>query len=203
MSWSTDGRIGTNVSCSVSSLTETYGYYDPATGRTLMPSDGSKLVYEDVIVFIVGGGNYSEYQHLQVYAKSQSPARTILYGSTDILAAKQVGAGFGCDVVHSGASGFLFRVNSIDCVCLRRDSTDSLAGQYESTMLSRLTVSSVWRVYSPLLPSLSRLAGLPSFLPQQRSFGVFSSIRDNVNAKMKEKQQKTAGWKWRRFFTHR
>ena len=73
----------------VSSLTETYGYYDPATGRTLMPSDGTKLLYEDVIVFIVGGGNYSEYQHLQVYAKSQNPTRTILYGSTDILAAKQ------------------------------------------------------------------------------------------------------------------
>ena len=70
-------------------------------------------------------------------------------------------------------------------------------------MLSRLTVSSVWRVSSLVLPSLSRLSGVPSFLPQQRSFGVFSSIRDNVNAKMKEKQQKTAGWEWRSIFTHR
>lgn len=107
-SWSTDGKNDANVLHSVSSLTETYGYYDPATGRTLMPSDGTKLLYEDVIVFIVGGGNYSEYQHLQVYAKSQNPTRTILYGSTDILAAKQVGMGFDCNVVHSGAPGFLF-----------------------------------------------------------------------------------------------
>ena len=72
------------------SLTETYGYYDPATGRTLLPSDGTKLTFEDVIVFVVGGGNYSEYQHLQMYAKSQNPSRVVLYGSTDILSAKQV-----------------------------------------------------------------------------------------------------------------
>lgn len=43
-----------------------------------------------MIVFVVGGGNYSEYQHLQVYAKSQNPPRIVLYGSTDILSAKQV-----------------------------------------------------------------------------------------------------------------
>ena len=75
-----------------------------------MPSDGSKLVFEDVIVFIVGGGNYSEYQHLQVYAKSQNPARTLLYGSTDILAAKQVRVGVEWDLVHSRASGVVFRI---------------------------------------------------------------------------------------------
>ena len=72
------------------SLTESFGYYDPATGRTMMPTDGGKLSYEDVIVFVVGGGNYSEYQHLQVYAKSQNPTRVILYGSTDIVSASQV-----------------------------------------------------------------------------------------------------------------
>ena len=72
------------------SLTESFGYYDPATGRTMMPTDGGKLSYEDVIVFVVGGGNYSEYQHLQVSAKSQNPTRVILYGSTDIVSASQV-----------------------------------------------------------------------------------------------------------------
>ena len=76
-----------------SSLTESFGYYDPATGRTIMPSDGGKMSFEDVIVFMVGGGNYSEYQHLQMYAKSQNPARVILYGSTDICPANQVGLG--------------------------------------------------------------------------------------------------------------
>ena len=76
-----------------SSLTESFGYYDPATGRTIMPSDGGKMSFEDVIVFMVGGGNYSEYQHLQMYAKSQNPARVILYGSTDICPANQVELG--------------------------------------------------------------------------------------------------------------
>ena len=72
------------------SLTEAYGYYDPSTGRTILPTDGSKAVYEDVIVFVVGGGNFTEYQHLQTYAKSQNPERVVMYGSTDILPAKQV-----------------------------------------------------------------------------------------------------------------
>ena len=67
------------------------------TGRTILPSDGSKSVYEDVIVFVVGGGNYTEYQYLQTYAKSQNPARVVLYGSTDILPAKQVREEEGCD----------------------------------------------------------------------------------------------------------
>ncbi len=85
------------VSGKSTSLTEAYGYYDPSTGRTILPSDGSKSVYEDVIVFVVGGGNYTEYQYLQTYAKSQNPARVVLYGSTDILPAKQVREEEGCD----------------------------------------------------------------------------------------------------------
>lgn len=85
------------VSGKSTSLTEAYGYYDPSTGRTILPSDGIKSVYEDVIVFVVGGGNYTEYQYLQTYAKSQNPARVVLYGSTDILPAKQVREEEGCD----------------------------------------------------------------------------------------------------------
>ena len=42
------------------------------------------------VAIVVGGGNYTEYQYLQTYAKSQNPARVVLYGSTDILPAKQV-----------------------------------------------------------------------------------------------------------------
>lgn len=94
-----------------SSLTESFGYYDPATGRTIMPSDGSKMSFEDVIVFIVGGGNYSEYQHLQVYAKSQNPARVILYGSTDICPANQVELG----IDESWGSSFQ------NCRCVSRN----------------------------------------------------------------------------------
>ena len=78
------------------SLTESYGYYDPSTGRTILPADNQKLQYEDVIVFIVGGGNYSEYQHLQMYASSQANSRVVIYGSTDILPPNQVLSILGC-----------------------------------------------------------------------------------------------------------
>lgn len=40
-------------------------------------------------MFVVGGGNYSEFQHLQMYARSQNPPRVILYGATDLLPASQ------------------------------------------------------------------------------------------------------------------
>lgn len=33
---------------------------------------------------------------------------------------------------------------------------------------------------------------------QQRGFGLFSSIRENVNDKMEEKKKKTAGLEWAR-----
>ena len=33
---------------------------------------------------------------------------------------------------------------------------------------------------------------------QQRSFGLFSSIRENVSDKMEEKKKKTAGLEWTR-----
>lgn len=60
-------------------------------------------------------------------------------------------------------------------------------------MFSRLLICNVWRVgYSPI-HSLNAIRTVPSLITQQRSFGIFSSIRDNVNEKMEEKKQKTAG----------
>jgi len=44
--------------------------------------------FKDAIVFIIGGGNYVEYQNLQDYAK-KLPTKKILYGSTELLNASQ------------------------------------------------------------------------------------------------------------------
>jgi len=44
--------------------------------------------FKEAIVFIVGGGNYVEYQNLQDYSKKQ-PSKRIVYGSTQILSATQ------------------------------------------------------------------------------------------------------------------
>ena len=63
-------------------------YLDPrATGHSSGAGSGQK--YSDVIVFVLGGGNYSEYYNLQELIKdkvnSGSNVRSITYGCTDML----------------------------------------------------------------------------------------------------------------------
>ncbi|OMH84691.1 Protein sly1 [Zancudomyces culisetae] len=41
--------------------------------------------FQNCIVFVIGGGNYLEYQNLQDYANESSPRKFIIYGSTDIV----------------------------------------------------------------------------------------------------------------------
>lgn len=51
------------------------------------PSTKSKVPFQDAVVFVVGGGNYMEYQNLQEYA--QKMKKTVIYGSTEIVNAHQ------------------------------------------------------------------------------------------------------------------
>lgn len=76
-----------------------YATYDPVEKR------GEKKVYEDAIVFIVGGGNYIEYQNLVDYCRTKkvsgpSGKKHVIYGSTDLINAKQ----FLQQLEYSGAS---------------------------------------------------------------------------------------------------
>jgi hypothetical protein len=41
--------------------------------------------FREVMVFMIGGGNYNEYQNLLAYAKGQQPSRSIWYGCTELL----------------------------------------------------------------------------------------------------------------------
>ncbi|KAJ2317682.1 Vesicle trafficking between the ER and Golgi [Coemansia sp. RSA 2704] len=50
--------------------------------RGSMPSDGAA---QEAIVFVVGGGNYIEYQNLMEFAQRSTPRKHIIYGSTDIV----------------------------------------------------------------------------------------------------------------------
>lgn len=66
--------------------TDDYAFYDPraakGSGAPTQPSGAKR----EAIVFVVGGGNYMEYQSLQEYAgRSPQGAKTIVYGGTDIL----------------------------------------------------------------------------------------------------------------------
>ncbi|EFA85652.1 Sec1-like family protein [Heterostelium album PN500] len=63
-----------------------YLYLDPKIqNKTNVPRRTSP--FKEAIVFIVGGGNYVEYQNLQDYTKKQN--KKIIYGTTELLTSKQ------------------------------------------------------------------------------------------------------------------
>ncbi|KAJ1827345.1 Vesicle trafficking between the ER and Golgi [Coemansia sp. RSA 2599] len=78
------------VGASSAKMFEDFVHFDPkharrgnlagsnATSDTAGPS-------QDAIVFVVGGGNYIEYQNLMEFAQRATPRKHILYGSTDIV----------------------------------------------------------------------------------------------------------------------
>lgn len=64
---------------------EEYLYLDPMMPQAKKPPRGAaKAVFQDIFVFVVGGGNYVEYQNLQEYSKVQLSGKRIIYGSTEI-----------------------------------------------------------------------------------------------------------------------
>jgi len=69
---------------------DSYVYLDPRVQKKMRQTSipRKNTPFKDGIVFIIGGGNYVEYQNVQDYAKKQ-PAKRIIYGSTEILSANQ------------------------------------------------------------------------------------------------------------------
>uniref|UniRef100_A0A6G1SPT0 Sec1 family domain-containing protein 1 n=1 Tax=Aceria tosichella TaxID=561515 RepID=A0A6G1SPT0_9ACAR len=68
-----------------------YTYFDPKVQKDSEAK--RKRTFQNAIVFIVGGGNYIEYQNLVDYcntkSRSVSGTRHIIYGSTDLMNANQ------------------------------------------------------------------------------------------------------------------
>ncbi|KAI9348761.1 Sec1-like protein [Zopfochytrium polystomum] len=61
---------------------------DPKLGRGAAPKPTkTRVTFQEAIVFMVGGGNYVEFQNLQDYAQ-RSTHKKVTYGSTEILTAK-------------------------------------------------------------------------------------------------------------------
>lgn len=54
-----------------------------------MSASGAPINFKTAIVFTIGGGNYSEYLNLKAYASKQTPPKTVVYGSTELLNAEQ------------------------------------------------------------------------------------------------------------------
>ncbi|XP_054154326.1 sec1 family domain-containing protein 1-like [Oppia nitens] len=69
-----------------------YRYFDPKMLKTVDNNNSrNKTPFHDAIVFMVGGGNYIEYQNLVDYCKnkSKSAPKRIIYGTTDLMNANQ------------------------------------------------------------------------------------------------------------------
>ena len=78
--------------------TDEFLYFDPKAKRT----DGRQIprqkpLLQDAIVFVVGGGNYIEYQALQELAL-KPPGRTVVYGTTQMMNAHE----FVTQITHLG-----------------------------------------------------------------------------------------------------
>lgn len=75
----------TNASNALVQLTDEYLYLDSKSrgGQSKPPK---RLAYAESLVFVVGGGNYVEYQNLQEWAADPAkPKRKVVYGSTNIV----------------------------------------------------------------------------------------------------------------------
>uniref|UniRef100_A0A8C6TPC1 Sec1 family domain containing 1 n=1 Tax=Neogobius melanostomus TaxID=47308 RepID=A0A8C6TPC1_9GOBI len=75
--------------CFVSKETDDYRYFDP---KMLRGSESSiprnKNPFQEAIVFVVGGGNYVEYQNLVDYSKSKQ-GKKVVYGCSELFNASQ------------------------------------------------------------------------------------------------------------------
>lgn len=78
----------TRASNNLMQITDEYLYLDPKSrgGHAKPPKRQS---YDEAVVFVVGGGNYLEYQNLTEWANQPTAPKSIVYGCTDIVTAKQ------------------------------------------------------------------------------------------------------------------
>lgn len=64
--------------------TDGYAVFDPKAplGKAQRPAGG----FKEAIVFMIGGGNYLEYESLAVWASRAQPApKTVVYGATELM----------------------------------------------------------------------------------------------------------------------
>ena len=80
------------MECRSNAETDDFLYLDPKLlkGGDVMPKN--RVAFQDAVVFIVGGGNYIEYQNLMDHIKlkqSNNVNRRIIYGSSTLSNSKQ------------------------------------------------------------------------------------------------------------------
>eukprot|EP00624_Nannochloropsis_granulata_P003953 evm.model.NODE_2982_length_36456_cov_21.122120.7 len=81
-------RVVDNLCCfKPNSEDESFLYLDPKVKGVDPSTVKGRASYREVIVFMIGGGCYAEYQNLQEYSRQQPPTapRHVLYGCTELL----------------------------------------------------------------------------------------------------------------------
>ncbi|KAL5713843.1 Vesicle trafficking between the ER and Golgi [Ranunculus cassubicifolius] len=66
---------------------DSYLMFDPRAPKSSSGAGGnhSRGPFKEAIVFMIGGGNYVEYEGLQELAQRQQPVKHIIYGTTEVL----------------------------------------------------------------------------------------------------------------------
>ncbi len=73
------------------STNDEYAYYDPKILRGNVDNvPRAKNPFQDAIVFVVGGGNYIEYQNLMAFAASRSSSSKASSANLSVAAASAV-----------------------------------------------------------------------------------------------------------------
>lgn len=80
------------MECRAGGEVDDYLYLDPKLlkGGDIVPKN--RAPFQDAVVFMVGGGNYIEYQNLVDFIKTKQTAnsnRRIIYGASTLTNAKQ------------------------------------------------------------------------------------------------------------------
>ncbi|GME75868.1 unnamed protein product [[Candida] boidinii] len=73
-------------------LTDDYLYFDPRMTRGSHSKPPRRQQFSESVVFVVGGGNYLEYQNLQEWSNSTNNNgnnKLVVYGSTSIITATE------------------------------------------------------------------------------------------------------------------
>eukprot|EP00117_Sycon_ciliatum_P018072 scpid60804/ scgid5571/ Sec1 family domain-containing protein 1; SLY1 homolog; Syntaxin-binding protein 1-like 2 len=68
---------------------EDYRYLDPKVLRQADSAPKSRAPFREAVVFVVGGGNYIEYQNLQDFCKRSNGSKHISYGTSELVNAQR------------------------------------------------------------------------------------------------------------------
>lgn len=80
--------IDTITECKDNDLEKEYNYYDPRQSTSNIVDGRRTIQFKDSIVFVVGGGNYTEYANVEQYA--ERTGKRIVYGATDMISGDEL-----------------------------------------------------------------------------------------------------------------